>query len=1056
MCEADKGEPMSVTRDSNEKRSKRAGPKRPEPIKHAVTTPQEGQTGALLQGSEEKLRIVFHSIKDGILVTDMAGTLVDANEAALQLYGYYDKKDITGRSSIELIAKKDRPRVKEQWTSILNGESPEERTQHYAILKADGTELASEFVNALMRDGNGNPVGMINISRGITAHIQQEEMPRESKEIFGTIFAHATEGILLEDTNTKKFYIGNDDAYQMLGYTNDEFKDIEPSDIYPQKDTPYVVEQFQRQSKKEIETAHDIPVKRKDGSIFYADIDSAPISLNGNTYIARKFRDITERKRLAEELGKSSQNLRILIESIGDMLITTDMDLNIVNANEAAVHALGYKDQEELKGMSVTEPIAEKDRHRVTIYMGKALAEEHKGGRVEYAIVSKDGRELDVEANIEMLHDSTGETVGLIITARDVTERKRAQEAVRASEEKLRTTIESIDDGVTMFDTFGNITDVNEAGVRMLGYTSKEELIGKPAIDNIAAKDQGKVAEEMAQAVAEGRAMRRLEYTLVTVDGRELEAESSSAALYDSQGNLTGFVSVARDITQRKKMDEELAESARKFLSVIESIGDMLFITDLDLKLVNVNEVAAHLLGFDDKERLVGTNIMEAVVERDRNRLAVDTGKALANRPINDILEYTLVSKYGREFDVEAKTEMLLDCAGMPAGLIITARDVTERKRMQEALRMSEEKLRTMFESMRDGIVLTDVKGTIVEVNDATVKMHGYTDRKQVIGRNGIELVAERDRTRVMEAAVRQSKGENPKEIAEIHTLVRVDGTEFESESSRSILRDSAGRVIGFIAVERDITERKHMQEQLQRTLEELKRSNTELQQFAYVASHDLQEPLRMVSSYVQLLSRRYKGKLDSNADEFIEFAVDGSNRMQIMIQALLSYSRVGTRGKPPEPTDCENILDQTMKNLQAAITEKNAEVTHDPLPTIMADGVQMVQLFQNLIGNGIKFQQEGQRPHVHISVEDAGADWMFSFSDNGIGIDPEFKERIFVIFQRLHGREKYPGTGIGLSVCKRIVERHGGTIWVESEPGKGATFKFTMPKHHEEIKVDP
>jgi light-regulated signal transduction histidine kinase (bacteriophytochrome) len=307
-----------------------------------------------------------------------------------------------------------------------------------------------------------------------------------------------------------------------------------------------------------------------------------------------------------------------------------------------------------------------------------------------------------------------------------------------------------------------------------------------------------------------------------------------------------------------------------------------------------------------------------------------------------------------------------------------------------------------------------------------------------------------------MEASVKQSRGENPKELAEIHTLVRADGTEFESESSRSILRDSDGRAVGFIAVERDVTERKLMQEQLQRTLDELKRSNTELQQFAYVASHDLQEPLRMVSSYVQLLERRYKGKLDSNADEFIQFAVDGSNRMQTMIQALLLYSRVNTRGKPPEPTDCEDILSQTMQNLQAAITERNAEVTHDPLPTIQADGIQMVQLFQNLIGNGIKFQQEGQRPHVHISAEDKGADWLFAFRDNGIGIDPEFKERIFVIFQRLHGREKYPGTGIGLSVCKRIVERHGGTIWVESEPGKGAAFKFTIPKHREEIKVDP
>ena len=208
-----------------------------------------------------------------------------------------------------------------------------------------------------------------------------------------------------------------------------------------------------------------------------------------------------------------------------------------------------------------------------------------------------------------------------------------------------------------------------------------------------------------------------------------------------------------------------------------------------------------------------------------------------------------------------------------------------------------------------------------------------------------------------------------------------------------------------------------------------------------------------MISSYVQLLSRRYKGKLDKDADEFIEYAVDGSSRMMGMIQALLTYSRVGTKGKPPEPTNCEVILGQVMKNLQAALAESGAEVTHEPLPVIMADGVQMGQLFQNLISNGIKFQAEGVKPKVHISVEDNGNDWIFSFGDNGIGIDPQYQDRIFVIFQRLHGKQEYKGTGIGLAVCKRIVERHGGRIWVESELGKGAIFKFTIPKHREEVK---
>ena len=239
--------------------------------------------------------------------------------------------------------------------------------------------------------------------------------------------------------------------------------------------------------------------------------------------------------------------------------------------------------------------------------------------------------------------------------------------------------------------------------------------------------------------------------------------------------------------------------------------------------------------------------------------------------------------------------------------------------------------------------------------------------------------------------------------------------------------------------------ETRRAQEALAEKAEELARSNTELQHFAYVASHDLQEPLRMVASYVQLLARRYKGELDSEADEFIGFAVDGATRMQALINALLDYSRIGTKGKPFEPTDCEKILQVALKNLQLAVEENRAIVTHDSLPTVMGDATQLGQLFQNLIGNAIKFRGD-KPPEVHVSAERNGKDWHFFFRDNGIGIDPKFSERIFVIFQRLHSKGEYPGTGIGLALCKKIVERHGGRIWVESEPGKGATFRFTIP----------
>jgi signal transduction histidine kinase len=246
-------------------------------------------------------------------------------------------------------------------------------------------------------------------------------------------------------------------------------------------------------------------------------------------------------------------------------------------------------------------------------------------------------------------------------------------------------------------------------------------------------------------------------------------------------------------------------------------------------------------------------------------------------------------------------------------------------------------------------------------------------------------------------------------------------------------------------SVSREITERQRAEKELKETLGELARSNAELEQFAYVASHDLQEPLRMVSSYVQLLARRYQGKLDTDADEFIGFAVDGANRMQGLINDLLMYSRVGTKGKPFETTDCNRVLSEALLNLSAATEESGAVITNDNLPTLMADKTQMVQLIQNLVANAIKFRNKDD-PCIHVSSEQKNGTWVFSVSDNGIGIDADYYDRIFAIFQRLHGKTEYPGTGIGLSVCKRIVERHGGRIWVDSESGKGSRFYFTMP----------
>lgn len=265
------------------------------------------------------------------------------------------------------------------------------------------------------------------------------------------------------------------------------------------------------------------------------------------------------------------------------------------------------------------------------------------------------------------------------------------------------------------------------------------------------------------------------------------------------------------------------------------------------------------------------------------------------------------------------------------------------------------------------------------------------------------------------------------------------DDLEIQVRQRTAELRDANAN----LSVELD--ERRRAEQLLARHAEELARSNTELEQFAYVASHDLQEPLRMVSSFTQLLGKRYRGKLDQDADEFIGYAVDGATRMQRLINDLLAYSRVGTRGKPFKPVDCNVIFREARDNLMKAIEESGAVITQDPLPMVLGDQGQLIQLFQNLVANAIKFRSQ-ESPQIQISAERRGPEWVFAIKDNGIGIASDHHERVFSIFQRLHHRSEYPGTGIGLAISKKIVERHGGRIWIESRPGEGSTFYFSIP----------
>jgi len=525
--------------------------------------------------------------------------------------------------------------------------------------------------------------------------------------------------------------------------------------------------------------------------------------------------------------------------------------------------------------------------------------------------------------------------------------------------------------------------------------------------------------------------------------------QASYENLEDKVRDRTTELALANTELQREIAERTQAE--KRFWELLESAPDAMVIVDDAGRVVLTNAQTERLFGYTQEE-LLGQPIEVLVPTRFRaQHPAYRTRYVAAPRPraMGAGLELYGLHKDGHEMPVEISLSPLETAQGT---LISSAiRDITERKRAEEELRRSEALLQALINNTSAIIYIKAADGRYLLVNTQFEYLYNTTNA-QLIGKMAHEVLPQglADRLQALDAQLLQSRQAIQ---TEIHAQ-RADGQHTYVVLKFPLL-DAAGEPYAICGISTDITARKQMEEQLQHTAAELARSNAELAQFAYVASHDLQEPLRTVAGFTQLLAKRYTGQFDAKADEYIAFAVDGVKRMQILIQDLLEYSRVGTRDEPFQPTDCTALLQQVCASLASAIQESRARVTHDPLPTVRGAPGQLTRLLQNLIGNALKYRS-ARPPQVHITAQPQGHAWLFAVQDNGIGFDPHQAERIFGVFQRLHTRAHYPGTGIGLAICRKIVEHHGGRIWAEGRPGEGATFYFTIPMegsgHHEQL----
>jgi PAS domain S-box-containing protein len=642
------------------------------------------------------------------------------------------------------------------------------------------------------------------------------------------------------------------------------------------------------------------------------------------------------------------------------------------------------------------------------------------------------------------IRDGEGKVLRWFGTNTDISEIQQSEKDLAGSEDRYRGLLEAAPDAMVVVSQSGEIVLLNLQAEKHFGYR-RDELIGQEVTniipegfaERLIADGTRTAAEALAQQIGTG-----IELNGRRKDGSEFPIEIMLSPLDSAEGILV--TAAIRDITVRKDAEKHLAQMEARYRGLLEAAPDGMVVVNQRGEIVLLNARAEKQFGYW-RDELLGQKVKSIIPEGFAERLIADGTRTAAEALAQQIgtgIELIGQRKDGSEFPVE----IMLSPLDSAEGILVTAaiRDITLRRDAEKHLAQVEGRYRGLLEAAPDGMVVVNERGEIVLLNAQSEKQFGYL-RNELIGRKVKSIIpegfAERliaDGTRTAAEALAQHIGTG----IELYGL-RKDGSEFPIEIMLSPLESAEGILV--TAAIRDITTRKEVEAHLVQNVKELNRSNEELEQFAYVASHDLQEPLRMVASYTQLLSRRYKGKLDSDADDFIAFAVDGANRMQRLIQDLLTFSRVGKKGQDLVDVSSADTLRQAILNLRGAIEDSGAIVTHGPMPEVKANEIQLTQLFQNLVGNAIKYQGPGT-PHIHISaVKNGSPKWIFSVQDDGLGIDPQFFERIFGMFQRLHKRDEFAGTGMGLAICKKIVERHGGSISVDSTPGKGSTFHFAL-----------
>ncbi|SDL04612.1 PAS domain S-box protein [Natronorubrum texcoconense] len=847
-----------------------------------------------------------------------------------------------------------------------------------------------------------------------------DELSAELSEVYGRI----TDGLIALDEDWIFTHV-NDRGEEILGIERANLLGETLWDVFPE----LIGSPFETCYREAMESQESTSITE-----YYPALDTwfKDYVYPSETGLSIYFRDVSEQKVRERERDR----YETLVETIDDGVYALDADRTFTLVNDGFLAMTGFS-RDRLLGAHASVVFG--DEFDAVEVERSTTDETDANPTFEETIRTATGEELTVESRFALLED---EDVRVGVT-RDITERKERERILEESEQRYRTLVDYFPGGlVTLFDHDLRYTLAAGQGFDRIPV-EPDDIEGKTVVDAWP-DDTADALEPIFRAALEGEeAAAEMEYA-------DREWRVRAIPITDERGDVFAGMTMSQDITEQKAYERYLEDAKAQLEAATEAgaVGTWEWQIQTDRFVTGAS--FARTFGLDPDAAREGVpleRIISSVHEADRERVETAITDAVASCGEYEE-EYRVWNADGKLRWVVARGYVETDETGTPETFPGAITDITDRKRAEIALEKSQKQLQTLFELLPVGVVVANADGQLVEANDAAKEIWGgdvfdaasveeyeqYTARWAETGES-VEP-GEWTMSRVLEGEVVTDP--------DIFEIEAADGEERIVMIHGMPVRDANGEISRGVVTQTEITERREYQRKLEETVSKLETSNERLEQFAYAASHDLQEPLRMVSSYLQLVERRYGDDLDDDGEEFLAFAIDGADRMREMIDGLLAYSRVDTQGDPLEPIDLETVVADALEDLQLRIDEERAEITVESLPRVRGDANQLRQVFQNLLSNALEYSDD--EPRVRIESERNGGMWTVSVSDDGIGMDPAETHRIFEVFQRLHSRDEHPGTGIGLALCQRILERHGGEIRVDSTPGEGSTFSVSLP----------